>query len=217
MARPRRALLHPPRPPAPAAFLCHLSRVRRRAGSLARCGQSTPPSKSSSDLYASDSPSEIKPIYRRAASTTAGQVQRYLLLSARAEPPKVFTHGAGGSPWFLPVDGSGAPDGIDVSPQEWVDEWCACQRSPPGVMRSADSLERPRGSWQAERSSLRGGGERVRPARLPRPWCEPGVSGGNVWCRIRGGFTVPVTCMHLRGLEGIVMNHSLSIHSGVVQ
>jgi len=24
----------------------------------------------------------------------------------------------------------------------------------------------------------------VRPARLPRPWCEPGVSGGNVWCRL---------------------------------
>ena len=83
-------------------------------------------------MYASDSPSEIKPIYRRAASTKAGQVQRYLLLSARAEPPKVFTHGAGGSPWFLPVDGSGAPDGIDVSPQEWVDEWCARQRSPLG-------------------------------------------------------------------------------------
>jgi hypothetical protein len=34
---------------------------------------------------------------------------------------------------------------------------------PPGVMRSADPLERPHGSWQAERSSLRGGGERVRP------------------------------------------------------
>ncbi len=80
-------------------------------------------------MYASDSPTEIKPIYRRAASTKAGRVQRYLLLSARAEPPKIFTHGAGGSPWFLPVDGSAAPDGIDVSPQEWVDEWCARHRS----------------------------------------------------------------------------------------
>ena len=114
-ARPRP--LHPSPP---------LSRVRRRAGSVARCGQSTPPSKSYNDLRAPDSPSEIKPIFRRAATTKAGRVQRYLMLSARAEPP-----GAGGSPWFLPVDGSGAPDGIDVSPQEWVDEWCAQQRSPP--------------------------------------------------------------------------------------
>ena len=117
-ARPRP--LHPSPP---------LSRFRRRAGSVARCGQSTPPSKSYNDLRAPDSPSEIKPIYRRAASTKAGRVQRYLMLSARAEPPNA--PGAGGSPWFLPVDGSGAPDGIDVSPQEWVDEWCARQRSPP--------------------------------------------------------------------------------------
>lgn len=56
----------------------------------------------------------------------------------------------------------------------------------------------------------------MRPVRLPRPWCEPGVSGGSVWGRLRGGFAVPVTCMHLRGLEGIVMNQSLSIHSGVL-
>ena len=31
-------------------------------------------------------------------------------------------------------------------------------------MRCADPLERPRGWWQAERGSLGGGGERVRPA-----------------------------------------------------
>ena len=31
-----------------------------------------------------------------------------------------------------------------------------------------------------------------------------------MWCRLRGGFAVPVTCMNLRGLEGIVMNHSLN-------
>ena len=105
---------------------------------MARCGQSTPPSKSYNDLRAPDSPSEIKPIYRRAASTKAGRVQRYLMLSARAEPPNA--PGAGGSPWFLPVDGSGAPDGIDVSPQEWVDEWCARQRSPSPLPPGANAL-----------------------------------------------------------------------------
>ena len=130
-------------PAAPARVRCTplpLSRVRWRAGRVARCGQSTPPSKSYNDLRAPDSPSEIKPIFRRAATTKAGRVQRYLMLSARAEPP-----GAGGSPWFLPVDGSGAPDGIDVSPQEWVDEWCARQRSSApfallAPMRCADPL-----------------------------------------------------------------------------
>ena len=77
---------------------------------------------------------------------------------------------------------------------------------PPGVMRSADPLERPRGSWQAERSSLRVGGERVRPVRLPRPWCEPGVSGGNVW----GRLSADVMCIHLHGQEIIVIiTHSL--------
>ena len=121
-ARASRTRLRPQHP------ICQLSRVRRRAGRAARRGTSTPPSKSSRDFCASNS-AEIKPIYRRAASTKAGRVQRYLLLSARAEPPKGFTHRAGGSPWFLPVDGSGAPDGIDVSPQEWVDEWCACRHA----------------------------------------------------------------------------------------
>lgn len=120
----------PPSTPRAADGLAGVADWSRR---VARCGQSTPPSKSSSDLYASDSPSEIKPIYRRAASTKAGRVQRYLLLSARAEPPKVFTHGAGGSPWFLPVDASGAPDGIDVSPQEWVDEWLSEVASEEGA------------------------------------------------------------------------------------
>ena len=120
--------------PAASASVC------LKLQGVARCGQSTPPSKSYNDLRAPDSPSEIKPIFRRAATTKAGRVQRYLMLSARAEPP-----GAGGSPWFLPVDGSGAPDGIDVSPQEWVDEWCARQRSSApfallAPMRCADPL-----------------------------------------------------------------------------
>ena len=132
-ARASPARLHPQEP----FTTCGLSHVRWRAGSAERCGSSTPPSKSSRD-YAPDS-AEIKPIYHRAASIKAGRVQRYLLLAARAYPPKVFNsdHGAGGSPWFrsihpvLTVDGSGAPDGIDVSPQEWVDEWCAHRHSLP--------------------------------------------------------------------------------------
>mmetsp|Transcript_13333 Transcript_13333/g.27059 ORF Transcript_13333/g.27059 Transcript_13333/m.27059 type:complete len:307 (+) Transcript_13333:33-953(+) len=98
----------------------------------ARRVTSTPPSKSFGEC-AFDGV-EIKPIYRRAASTKAGREQRSLSLGARAEH-KVFpfNHGAGGSSWFLPVDGSGAPDGIDVSPQEWVDEWLSEVASEEGA------------------------------------------------------------------------------------
>ena len=68
-------------------------------------------------MHGSDS-AEIKPIFRRAASTKAGRMQRSLSLGARAELQNAFGKDGGGSQWFLPVDEN------DVSPREWVDEWC---------------------------------------------------------------------------------------------
>ena len=63
-------------------------------------------------------------------------------------------------------------------------------------MRCADPLERPRGWWQAERGSLRGGGERVRPR-----------SPAAITC---GVASPPMMCIHCHGQEIIVMNHPLS-------
>jgi len=76
---------------------------------------------------------EIKPIFRRAASTKAAQSQRRpLSLGARAAP---YAPDAGGSQWFLPVDGTGTdPMGdVNVSPQEWVDEWLSEVASDEGT------------------------------------------------------------------------------------
>ena len=70
---------------------------------------------------ASDSPTTAQPIYRRAASTKARMVRPVVSLGARSEPVCAGLS----SQWFLPVDGmtDGGGDGINVSPQEWVDEW----------------------------------------------------------------------------------------------
>ena len=77
-------------------------------------------------MQGSDSPTTIQPIYRRAASTKARV--RSVSLGARAEGSK----NGKSSQWFLPVDGMmhEGGDAINVSPQEWVDEWCALRLEP---------------------------------------------------------------------------------------
>ena len=121
---------------------------------------------------------EIKPIFRRAASTKAGRMQRSLSLGARAELQNAFGKDGGGSQWFLPVDEN------DVSPVDWVDEWCDGQplerpglprRMPLANARTPHRRTLPRSPWtpplvgcvasQAERSRLRGGVVRLRSTR----------------------------------------------------